>query len=142
MPSPFENLSGPGKPLKAEPADGKEFAGLKRAGLARLQDASNTGLALESRFDLGYNAAHGLCLAALRWHGYRSTNRYIVFQLLPHTLDLGPAVWRVLSKCHEIRNLGEYEGDLNVDERIVADLLTACAAVADKLEGLGPIGTA
>ncbi len=89
MPSPFENLSGPGKPLKAELADAKEFAGLKRAGLARLQDASNGGLALESRFDLGYDAAHGLCLAALRWHGYRSTNRYIVFQLLPHTLDLG-----------------------------------------------------
>jgi hypothetical protein len=81
-----------------------------------------------------------LCLAALRWHGYRSTNRYIVFQLLPHTLDLGPAVWRVRSKCHEIRNLGEYEGDLNVDERIVADLLIACATVASKLEGLGPIG--
>jgi hypothetical protein len=83
-----------------------------------------------------------LCLAALRWHGYRSTNRYIVFQLLPHTLDLGPAVWRVLSKCHEIRNLGEYEGDLNVDERIVADLLIACAAVVAKVEGLVPIRTA
>jgi hypothetical protein len=108
--------------------------------MARLQDASNSALALESRFDLGYNAAHGLCLAALRWHGYRSTNRYIVFQLLPHTLELRPAVWRVLSKCHEIRNLGEYEGDLNVDERIVADLLIACAAVASKVEGLGRIG--
>ena len=59
MPSPFENLGGPGKPLKSEPADAKEFAGLKRAGLARLLDASNTGLALESRFDLGYNAAAG-----------------------------------------------------------------------------------
>lgn len=46
-----------------------------------------------------YNAAHALCLAALRWHGYRSGNRYIVFQLVPHTLDLGPAVWRVLAKA-------------------------------------------
>jgi hypothetical protein len=43
-------------------------------------------------------------------------NRYIVFQVLPHTLGLGPEVWRVLAKCHEIRNLGEYEGDLNIDE--------------------------
>ena len=59
MPSPFENLTGPGKPLKAEPPDAKEFAGLKRAGLARLLDASNAALALESRFDLGYNAATG-----------------------------------------------------------------------------------
>ena len=82
-----------------------------------------------------------MSLAALRWHGYRSSNRYIVFQLLPHTLGLGPEVWRVLAKCHDIRNLGEYEGDLNVDDRIVTDLLTACKAVATKLNTLSPIKT-
>jgi len=90
---------------------------LKRSGHARLKDGLNSSLSLESRFDLAYNAAHAMCLASLRWHGYRPSNRYIVFQLLPHTLGLGPEVWRVLSKCHDIRNLGEYEGDLNVDER-------------------------
>jgi len=42
-----------------------------------------------------------LCLAALRRLGYRAENRYIVFQVLPHTLGLGPEVWRVLAKCHE-----------------------------------------
>jgi hypothetical protein len=70
----------------------------------------------------------------LRRQGFRSHQRYIVFQVLPHTLGLGPEVWRVLDKCHQIRNLGEYEGDLNIDERIVADLITACQAVAAKLE--------
>ncbi len=99
MNSAFENLAGQGKPLRAEPPDAKEFAGLQRMGLARLHDAQQASLALESRFDLAYNAAHALCLAALRWHGYRSGNRFIVFQLLPHTLGLGPEVWRVLSKC-------------------------------------------
>ena len=136
MTSAFENLCGPGKPLKAEPPDAKEFAGLKRSGLARLKDAGINTLSLESRFDLGYNAAHALCLAALRWHGYRSSNRYIVFQLLPHTLGLGPEVWRVLSKCHDLRNLGEYEGDLNIDERIVTDLLAACRIVVTKVQAL------
>ena len=136
MTSPFDNLSGPGKPLKAEPPDAKEFAGLKRSGGARLQDALNTSLSLEGRFDLACNAAHALCLAALRWNGYRSTNRYIVFQLLPHTLGIGPEVWKVLSKCHEIRNLGEYEGDLNIDERIVTDLVIACETVAAKFDAL------
>jgi hypothetical protein len=87
---------------------------------------------------LAYNAAHALCLAALRWNGYRSTNRYLVFQLLPHTLGLRPEVWRVLSKCHDIRNLGEYEGDLNVDDRIVTDLITACRAVVAKVDALEP----
>jgi hypothetical protein len=76
-----------------------------------------------------------LCLAALRRKGYRSSNRYIVFQLLPDTLGLGPEVWRVLSKCHDIRNLGEYEGDLNIDKRIVVDLISACEVVADKING-------
>jgi len=57
----------------------------------------------------------------------------VVFQVLPHTLGLGPEVWRVLSKCHDVRNVGEYEGDLDVDERIVADLVSACRAVAARL---------
>lgn len=139
MTSAFENLTGPGKPLRAEPPDSKEFAGLQRMGLARLQDAQKTGLAIESQFDLAYNAAHALCLAALRWHGYRSGNRFIVFQLLPHTLGLGPEVWRVLSKCHDARNLGEYEGMLEVDTRLVADLITACQLVANKLSALPPL---
>ena len=78
MPSAFENLCGPGKPLRPEPPDAAEFAGPLRSGLARLKDAGNSTLALESRFDLAYNAAHALCLAALRWHGYRSGNRYIL----------------------------------------------------------------
>ena len=139
MISPFENLAGPGKPLKAEPADAKEIPGLLRSGKTRLKDAGGVGLALESRFDLAYNAAHALCLAALRWHGYRSGKRYIVFQLLPHTLGLGPEVWRVLAKCHDIRNLGEYEGDLNVDERIVADLIAAARAVAACVDRQPPL---
>lgn len=138
MTSPFENLTGFGKPLKPELPDAKEFAGLCRSGRARLKDAVNAGLSLEGRFDLAYNAAHALCLAALRRQGYRSANRYIVFQLLPHTLGLGPEVWRVLAKCHDVRNLGEYEGDLNVDERLVADLIAACLAVATQLDTLPP----
>ena len=44
----------------------------------------------------------------------------------------------MLSKCHEIRNLGEYEGDLNVDERIVTDLIAAAQTVAAKIDALPP----
>jgi len=115
MTSPLDALTGPGKSLKREPPDAAEFDGLYRSALARLADAENTGNSLESRFDLAYNASHALCLAALRWHGYRAGNRYIVFQVLPHTLKLGPEVWRVLAKAHDVRNLGEYEGDMNVE---------------------------
>ena len=138
MPHPLlDNLCGPGKPLKAEAPDVDEIAGLLRTAGARLHDARNATLSLESKFDLAYNAAHALCLAALRRAGYRSSNRYIVFQVLPHTLGLGPEVWRVLDKCHNSRNLGEYEGMLDVDERLVTDLITATQLVADALGKLG-----
>ena len=130
----LENLAGPGKALRKEPPDQKEIDGLIASGNARLQDAEITALALESRFDLAYNGAHALCLAALRRQGYRSGNRYIVFQALQHTLGLGPEVWRVLAKCYDVRNLGEYEGDLNINERLVADLIAATKLVSEALQ--------
>jgi hypothetical protein len=134
--SPLEHLSGPGQPLRKEASDPGEFANLRQSGLKRLADAQNTNISAESRFDLAYNAAHALCLAALRYSGYRSANRYIVFQVLPHTLGLGPEVWRVLARAHELRNRGEYEGDLDLDERLLADLIVACEAVAVALNRL------
>jgi hypothetical protein len=133
MASALDNLCGAGKPLRQEPPDEQETEGLLRTGRARLKDAANAALAIESRFDLAYNAAHALCLAALRRKGYRASQRYIVFQVLPQTLGLGPEVWRVLDKCHNTRNLGEYEGLLDVDERLVADLIKATQAVAKAL---------
>ena len=136
MNSQLDNLTGHSGPLAAEPPDRNEFNGLKRSGLARLHDAANTGLSLESRFDLAYNAAHALCLAALISHGYRSKHRYIVFQVVPHTLGLGPEVWRILAKAHDTCNLGEYEGDLNVDQRLVTDLVAAAQAVSATVQQL------
>ena len=132
-PSPLERLAGPGNVLAKEPPDAKEFAGLVRSGLARLKDAENEANSLDSRFDLAYSAAHALCLAALRHHGFRPSKRYIVFQVLPDTLGLGPEVWRVLSKCHDMRNRTEYEGVLDVDDRLVSDLIGACRKVAAKV---------
>src|SRR5437867_2232021 len=139
MASPLESLCGPGLSLRKEAPDAKEFAGLEQSGLRRLADAENEANSLESRFDLAYNAAHALCLAALRHTGYRATNRFIVFQVLPHTLGLGPEVWRVLAHCHDLRNRGEYEGDLSVDERLLADLIQACKTVAAALDELPPV---
>lgn len=128
MISELENLVRIGK-LKREPVAQLEFTGMLRSGRTRLTDAQNKALAWESRFDLAYNAAHILALAALRWHGYRSDNRYIVFQVIPHTLGYGPEVWRVLDKCHTKRNAAEYEGYLEKDEQLLVDLLKAAEAV-------------
>jgi len=123
--------------LKAEPATEEEIAGLLRSGTVRLADAKNESLSKESRFDLAYNAAHALSLAALRRAGYRSENRYLVFQCTQHTLDLASEHWRVLDQAHRKRNLAEYEGDIDVDDQLLEALIRVADIIASKLDEQG-----
>jgi hypothetical protein len=108
-----------------------------RSGQRRLQDAGNGALSLDSRFDLAYNAAHALALAVLRWHGYRSANRYLVFQCLTHTLGLPDEQCRVLDQAHRRRNLTEYEGSLDVDEALVEATIRVAREVGTRVAALG-----
>jgi hypothetical protein len=135
---PLDNLVRAGH-MKAEPADQKEFDGLVASGRARLADARVKGLSREGKFDLAYNAAHAFSFAALRWHGYRPDKRYIVFQALQHTLGLKPEIWRVLDKCHQVRNVAEYEGFFDVDEQLLSELLRIAEIVGTAVEKLGPV---
>jgi hypothetical protein len=136
MPSPqLDNLVKIGQ-LKTEPSAKAELDGLIRSGLARLVDAENATLSFESRFDLAYNAAHALALAALRFHGYRSENRYVVFQALVHTLGLPNEQWRVLDQAHVKRNRSEYEGSLDVDTKALEALIRVAREVENRLSKL------
>ena len=125
--------------LKAEAAAQSEIDGLIRSGKARLKDAQTESLSLDGRFDLAYNAAHAFSLAALRWHGYRSENRYTVFQCLQHTVKLPPEQRRVLDQAHRKRNVAEYEGDLDVDQKLVESLIRVANEVAARVTALGPL---
>jgi hypothetical protein len=102
--------------LKEEAPSRAEVDGLIRSGNVRLTDAQIQTLSLDSRFDLAYNAAHAFSLAALRWHGFRSENRFTVFQCLEHTVKLPPAQWRVLDHAHRKRNVAEYERAAALDK--------------------------
>ena len=112
--------------LKAEPRNAQEVTRMLAMAQTRLSDAKLNKLSLEGRFTSAYNAAHASALAALRWHGYRSENRYTVFQCLTHTLGWPANRWRVLDTAHQKRNLAEYEGYLEVEESAVAEM---CALV-------------
>ena len=125
--------------LKSEAAAQVEIDGLLRSGSARLKDAQLDGLSLDSRFDLAYNAAHAFSLAALRWHGYRSENRYTVFQSLEHTVKLPPEQWRVLDQAHRKRNLAECEGNLDIDRALVEALIRVAQEVGARVAGLGKV---
>jgi hypothetical protein len=125
--------------LKSEAATQAELEGLIRSGRARLNDAKTETLSLDGRFDLAYNAAHAFSLAALRWHGYRSENRFTVFQCLEHTLKLPAERWRVLDQAHRKRNVAEYEGYLDVDKALVEALIRVADDVATRVIALGSV---
>jgi hypothetical protein len=128
--------------LKIEIPSQAEVDGLLRSGRARLKDATLPTLSLDSRFDLAYNGAHALSLAALRWHGFRSEHRYTVFQCLQHTVRLPPSEWRVLDQAHRKRNVAEYEGYLEIDQSLVEALIRVGQEVEKRVELLGPIAQA
>jgi len=134
-PEALDNLVRAGQ-LKPQPSSPIELAGLVSSGEARLNDAQNPSLSLGSRFDLAYNAAHALSLAALRWHGYRSENRYLVFQTLTHTIGVPAEQWRVLDLAHRKRNLVEYEGMAEIDEQLVAALIRVTVEVAARFPAM------
>lgn len=125
MTPPLENL----RDLRREPPDPDELARLIDVARARLRDAGRPDLSIETRFGLAYGSAHAASLAALRRLGYRTNKLYLVFQLLPQTLGLDAAVWRVLDRAHEKRNLLEYEGMTDIEPQLVADTLAAASQV-------------
>jgi len=125
--------------LKQEPPDQKEFDGMLASAKRRLQDANLEGLSEEGRFSLLYGAAHSVSLAAMRWHGYRSDNRYLVFQCLQHTIGLDSLKWRVLDQCHRIRNLAEYEGHLEISSQLIKELNEICEELIIRVVALGKI---
>jgi hypothetical protein len=127
------------KSLDAEPGTQEEIDRLLHSGQARLKDAGNAKLSSESRFDLAYNAAHSMSLAALRWHGYRAKNRYVVFQSLEHTIKLPPEQWRVLGEAHRKRNLAEYEGELDIDDALLKALIRVAGEVEKRVVALAPL---
>lgn len=127
------------KQLKVEPPDQSEFDGMVNSAKRRLLDSQVEALSEDGQFSLAYGAAHALALAAMRWYGYRSDNRYLVFQCLQHTLGLENAKWRVLDKCHKQRNLAEYEGHLEITPQLLQELIKVTRESLKLVEALGPI---
>ena len=134
----LENLVRIGN-LHREAPNQEEFEGMLIAAKQALVDVKITGLSQDGQFTLVYGAAHGIARAALRWHGYRSDSRYIVFQCLQHTTGLPVEKWKVLDLCHRRRSLVEYEGHLEIDQQPLQELIVIADELAVEVEALGPV---
>ena len=124
--------------LKAEPASRSEFAGMVKSARSHLTDAQNESLDTDSQFDLAYGAAHRLALAALRHAGYRSQDRITVFQTLVHTLGTTAPDIQIFLRAHNERNLAEYEGRVEIDEQLLADLIRCTKTLEAAVRKLTP----
>jgi hypothetical protein len=122
--------------LKAEPRNERELERMLDMARIRLADAALEGSSEPGRFLAAYAAAHSAALAALRWHGYRSENRYIVFQCLEHTLKWPAARWRTLAEAHRKRNLAEYEGFIEIEQSAIVELRKLAEALVKEVEVL------
>ncbi len=125
--------------LKKEPPDQNEFDGLIQSARNRIADARIEGLSEDGKFLSACGAAHSLATAALRWHGYRSDNRYLVFQCLQHTVDFPREKWLVLDQCHKKRNLAEYEGRLEITDQLIKELIDISAELLVLVDKMGPV---
>jgi hypothetical protein len=79
-----------------------------------------------------------LALAALRQQGYRSQDRITVFQTLVHTVGADKTDIQIFLKAHNERNLAEYQGRTEIDERLLADLIRCTKKLETAVEKLAP----
>lgn len=126
------------KQLKPEPATRKEYDGMLKSAQRGLTDAQNESIETDSQFDLAIEAAHKLALASLRLEGYRSENRVTVFQTLVHTVGLNNADLQIFLKAHNERNLAAYQGRVDIDEKLLADLIAATKRLGAIVSKLSP----
>jgi len=134
----LDNLVKTGE-VHEEAADQGEFERLVSMARRRLADSQVNGLSEEGQFLAAYSSAHSLAIAAMRWHGYRTSKRYLVFLCLEHTAGMDKAKWRLLDKCHKQRNLAEYEGELEVNPQLLEELVQITNELLELVESLGPV---
>ena len=136
----LENLAKIGQ-LKVEPTSALDIERLLDMARKHLDDAKRESNSIEGRFISAYSVGHAAGLAALRWHGYRSENRYLVFQTLQHTVGWTAVQWRQLDSAHNKRNLAEYEGYLEVEPSYVQGLIALAEVLLNDVSRLvAPIG--
>jgi len=130
----LENLVERTKQLKREAPSRKEYDGMLKSAQRGLADAQNKDLETDSQFDLAIEAAHKFALAALRREGYRSENRITVFQTLVHTV----AVNNADLQAHNERNLAAYQGRVDIDGKLLTDLIAATKRLSAAVAKLTP----
>jgi hypothetical protein len=108
----LDNLVGKG--LQREPSDAEEIGRFLSKIDTKLKDARASGVSLDSRFDIAYEASLQVGLVALRVHGLRPDSRgghhVLALQTLETTIGFPKAKVRVIDQFRRQRAQGLYDG--------------------------------
>jgi hypothetical protein len=134
----LENLARSGQ--LAEVPESPELARrIMDAARVRLRDAGLRANSAQTRFDCAYGAIRSAADVGLLLAGYRTpTNRpghhQTAIRSLAHTLQLDPAVVRVLDALRKQRNAADYDGEPVTDAALEACMRHATDLV-ERVEG-------
>ena len=91
----------------------EEMAGFLALAERDIRDAQTKELSEDWRFNIAYNAALQLALAALAASGYRvgrgGSHHHYAIQSLSHTLGVEPDILRLFDRFRKKRNIAEYD---------------------------------
>lgn len=122
--------------LREEATSPSEVQGLLASAAAFLADAKRDGNSDQTRYNIAYEAAHALALAAMRACGLRPAqgpgHRAMVFSVLDATTVAPPKVCIPLSKANEKRNRLTYDG-LTTFSRAELEELIQCVQALDSI---------
>ena len=135
----------PAPPAKPKPLSAPQKA-LHKLGLDRPIDlALHLPLRYEdeTRFDCAYTTIRAVADIGLHLKGFRTStskpgHHQTAIQCLEHTLGYAPIQWQLFAQAHTKRNLAEYEGDLDVSDGFISELIAHAAdliAAARALSG-------
>lgn len=121
------------KLLREEKGAPEEIQGLLVSAADFLADAKRRENSAATRFNVAYEAAHAVALAALRACNLRPAqgpgHRAIVFNLLDATTTARSAVWVPLTKAHDKRNKLTYDGLTTFSEAELEELVECAGAL-------------
>lgn len=132
----LENLIGRG--LVEESEQPGEVERLISKATTRLQDAKNSTISAESRFDLAYESLLQLGLAALRSHNLRPDSRgghhVLILQTLPRPAGIARDTARLLDQFRRQRAISLYDGSFDPTEAELQALLDATEQLKQAVE--------
>jgi len=117
--------------------DAEEIAGFMALADRDIHDAQSRELSEDWQFNIAYNAALQLAIAALAASGYRvdrgGAHHHHAVQSLAHTLELDAETVRLFDRFRKKRNVSEYDSVGTITRQEAKEMLALATRLREQL---------